>query len=165
MKRIAVLFSLSLFAAVVTVQEVEAQTFSVGPQLSLWDIDNPALGVRADVGFGEMLGLEGALSDWTVAYGVGYLLNSGDRTRVSIDANSLLPLSPRGSLTPYVGAGLNLFYLKASNGDTDITPGLNLVGGSFLDVGLPAFVQVQYSPLGAGGDSGVSFALGVLFGR
>jgi opacity protein-like surface antigen len=149
--------------ALLTVPAGEAQAqVAFGPQVVLFDFEDIGIGGRVDFGLGEAFGIqEGMLQGLFGSGNVNYVLAEGDATQLLFNLNVGVPIPTAGALRPYAGAGLNHNRVSVS-GFSASSSGLNVLGGLFLDVGLPAFVELQYSTTGAGF---LSLSVGLLFGR
>jgi hypothetical protein len=141
--------------------EAKAQV-AFGPQVVLFDFDDLGIGGRVDFGLAETVGIqEGLLQGLFGSFNGTYLLTEGDVTQLLFNLNAATTFDLQGTMTPYAGLGLN-HYRASFSGFSSSSSGLNLLGGVFLNIGMPAFAEVQYSTTGAGF---ISLSFGVLFGR
>ncbi len=161
MKKWFVVLAALAFLIVIPSQEAEAQV-SFGPQVGLWDFDELTIGGRVDIGLGDSFGIEeGVFQNLFASIDGNFVTGFGDATALMFGANANVPFDIEADVTPYAGAGINVFRLSAT-GVSSTNSGLNLLGGIFFGVGeIPAFAQLQYSTTGNGF---VSISVGVLFG-
>jgi opacity protein-like surface antigen len=147
----------------------EAQV-AFGPQAVLVDFDDLAVGGRVDFGLGQALGIEeGVFQELFASLNGNYVFTEGDATNLIFNANAAVPFEVEAPITPYAGAGINIYRWSISetifgepSSGSDTSSGLNLLGGLFFDLGeIPAFAELQYSTTGAGY---ISISFGVLFG-
>jgi opacity protein-like surface antigen len=141
---------------------------SFGPQAVLVDFDDLAVGGRVDFGLGQAFGIEeGVFQDLFGTVNGNYVFHEGDVTNLIFNINGAIPFAVDAPVTPYAGAGINIYRVSISEdvlggSFSDTSSGLNLLGGLFFDLGtIPAFAELQYSTTGAGY---ISLSFGVLFG-
>ena len=145
-------------------QRAEAQV-SFGPQLVIWDFEEVGLGARVDFGLSDTFGIEDGFFQGLFGTVYGNYIFQDPGTSILFNVNAAVPIQTDGGFSPYVGAGLNHYRFSVTFfGETvsSSSSGLNLLGGTFFDLGsIPAFAELQYSTTGAGF---LSVSAGVLFG-
>ena len=162
MKRwLALLAGATFLFVAIPADEAEAQV-AFGPQLILFDLDELGIGARVDIGLGDTFGIEeGVFQNLFASLRGSYLVDSPDGlTELVFDFNAAVPFDADMAFTPYAGAGIN--HYRVSNGGSISFSGLNLLGGLEFDIGIPAFLELQYSTTSVGY---LSLSAGVLFGR
>jgi opacity protein-like surface antigen len=173
-----VLASLFIMAAMMPAEEAEAQV-SFGPQLVLWDFDEPAVGARVNFGLADAFGIEdGFFQNLAASINGSYIFGDSESigtetwswSGLLINVNAIVPFDIEAGVTPYAGAGINHTRFSSdfsgigigSFGFSGSSSGLNILGGVELPLGsIPAFAELQYSTSGAGN---LSVSLGVMFG-
>ncbi len=173
-----VLAALLVTVMMTSVEKAEAQTV-FGPQIVLWDLDEPAIGARVNFGLADAFGIDdGFFQNLAGSVNASYIF--GDSESIGgetwswsgflINVNAIVPFEVEAAVTPYAGAGINHTRFSTSFSGSGIgsfgfsgsSSGLNLLGGVELPLGsIPAFAELQYSTSGAGA---LTLSFGVLFG-
>lgn len=149
---------------------------SFGPQLAWsndWDL---GLGARAKLDLANMFGIrDGAFANlYGAASGAYFWWRSGDFpswSLIELNSDAAVPIPIEGSVTPFVGAGLQWTRFRTSAygvpgrgkvSESETAFGLSLLGGvEFPLFGLTSFAEAK---LPLGGKQAFTLSAGVLLG-